>query len=81
MPTPYPQFCELFAQLGLPSDIKDVGAFIQRHTPLPETVRLEEAHFWTPAQAALLRDELLKDAEWAAVVDRLNLALRAPNTL
>ena len=73
----YHQFCELFAQLGLPSDVKDVAAFIQKHSPLPPATRLEEASFWSPAQAALLRDELQGDADWSAVVDQLNLALRA----
>ena len=38
-------------------------------------MRLEEAPFWTPAQAQLLREERLDDADWAMVVDRLNVAL------
>ncbi len=74
----YHQFCELFAQLGLPSEVQEVAAFIQRHTPLPATTRLEDAPFWSSAQAALLREEILGDADWAEVVDQLNLALRAP---
>ena len=74
----YHQFCELFAQLGLPSDVKDVTAFIQKHTPLNPATRLEDAPFWSPAQAALLRDELQRDADWSSLVDQLNLALRAP---
>lgn len=74
----YHQFCELFAQLGLPSDVKDVSAFIQKHSPLANHVRLEDAPFWSPAQAALLRDELQRDADWAELVDQLNLALRGP---
>lgn len=41
-------------------------------------MRLEEAPFWTAAQAQLLREERIDDADWAIVVDRLNLALRAP---
>ena len=71
-------FSELFAQLGLPSDSPSIQAFIARHAPLAEDVRLEEAPFWTPAQAQLLREERIDDADWAIVVDRLNLALRAP---
>lgn len=71
------QFCELFAQLGLPSEVGDVEKFIKQHAPLPDHVRLEDAPFWSSAQAALLRDELLRDADWAELVDRLNLALRA----
>ncbi|MFN4352287.1 MAG: DUF2789 domain-containing protein [Hylemonella sp.] len=73
----YHQFCELFAQLGLPADVPSIAAFIQSHSPLPPAVRLEDAPFWTPAQAALLREQLLADADWAEVADQLNLALRA----
>lgn len=76
MSPPYHQFCELFAQLGLPSDVKAIASFIQSHSPLPPGTRLEDAPFWTPAQAALLRDEIRDDADWAGLVDRLNLALR-----
>lgn len=74
----YHQFCELFAQLGLPSEVQDIATFIKSHSPLNAATRLEDAPFWTPAQAALLRDELVGDSDWSAVVDQLNLALRAP---
>lgn len=67
---------DLFAQLGLPSDADAIRAFIVGHSPLPEAVRLEDAAFWTPAQASLIRDSLGADADWAEIVDRLNLALR-----
>jgi hypothetical protein len=74
------RFCELFQQLGLPSDEAGIAAFIQRHSPLDPETRLEEAAFWTPAQSALLREQLLNDADWAEVVDQLNLALRSPTS-
>ncbi len=74
----YHRFCELFAQLGLPADVPSIAAFIQSHTPLPPATRLEEAPFWTPQQAALLRENLQEDADWAELVDQLNLALREP---
>ncbi|QKO21312.1 DUF2789 domain-containing protein [Rhodoferax sp. BAB1] len=74
----YHQFCELFAQLGLPADVPSIAAFIQSHSPLPPATRLEEAPFWTPPQAALLRENLQEDADWAELVDQLNLALREP---
>ncbi len=70
------EFSELFAQLGLPSDEEAIRSFIALHAPLPEQVRLEDASCWTRAQAQLLRESLAQDADWAAVVDRLNLALR-----
>ncbi len=70
-------FSELFAQLGLASDEAGIQAFIAQHAPLPDDMRLEEAPFWSPAQAQLLREERIDDADWAEVVDQLNLALHA----
>ncbi len=69
-------FTELFAQLGLPNDALSIRQFIQTHTPLNSSIRLEDAQFWSTAQASLLREELLGDSDWAEVIDRLNLALR-----
>lgn len=70
-------FRELFAQLGLEADFESIRSFIATHAPLPGDLRLEDAPFWTPAQARLLREALVVDADWAEVVDRLNLALHA----
>ncbi len=69
-------FTELFAQLGLPNDASSIRQFIQTHSPLNSSVRIEEAHFWNAAQASLLKEELLGDSDWAEVIDRLNVALR-----
>ncbi|MCZ2496378.1 DUF2789 family protein [Xylophilus sp. Kf1] len=69
-------FTELFDQLGLPSDEDSIVAFIDRNRPLPEGVTLPEASFWTPAQVQFLRESIAADADWAEVVDQLNLALR-----
>lgn len=66
---------DLFAQLGLPSDEGDIQAFVAAHRPLPGDARLADAPFWTAAQARFLRDEILEDADWASVVDQLNLML------
>lgn len=74
----YHRFCELFEQLGLPADVPGIAAFVQSHSPLDARTRLEDAAFWTPAQAALLREHIQDDSDWAEVVDQLNLALRAP---
>jgi hypothetical protein len=76
METDFHRFSELFAQLGLASDAASIRSFIATHAPLPGDVRLEEAAFWTPAQARLLRESLGDDADWAEVVDHLNVALR-----
>jgi len=67
---------ELFAQLGLPSDVGSISGFITKHAPLADNIRLEDAPCWTAAQATLLREQLLQDADWAAAVDELNSALR-----
>lgn len=68
---------DLFDQLGLPSEEAEVQQFITRHRPVPETVALPDAPFWTPAQAQFLREQWQRDADWAEVVDQLNIALRA----
>ena len=73
------RFAELFAQLGLPSDEAGIRQFIDSHTPLAANIVLSDAPFWTAAQAAFLKEEILEDADWAELVDQLNLALRQPN--
>lgn len=70
------RFTELFAQLGLRTDAAGIGEFLEAHAPLPADVLLADAPFWTSAQATLLREELLEDADWAEVIDQLNAALR-----
>ncbi|MET0813666.1 MAG: DUF2789 domain-containing protein [Pseudoxanthomonas sp.] len=70
-------FSELFAQLGLADDNASIQQFIATHSPIPDGVRLEDAPFWSPSQSQLLREERRDDADWAMVVDRLNVALHA----
>lgn len=65
----------LFEQLGLPADPASIDAFIARHRPLPNHMKVSEAPFWSDAQGALLKELLLEDAEWAPVVDELNVRL------
>lgn len=74
--TPH-SLANLFAQLGLPDDEASIQSFIKAHSPLPETVDLFCADFWTPAQARLLHESLREDADWAIAVDELNASLRA----
>ena len=64
----------LFDQLGLPSDEQSIDRFIADHR-LPDDVKLIEADFWNERQAAFLKEELRIDADWARVVDELNLRL------
>ena len=65
----------LFAQLGLPSEPAAINGFIATHAHLPENLPLADAPFWSPSQAAFLREEILEDADWAEVVDQLNACL------
>jgi hypothetical protein len=67
----------LFAQLGLPNDEAAISAFIVTHAPLPHDVQLTNASFWTPTQAAFLKAEIAEDADWSAVIDTLDVQLRA----
>lgn len=78
MNTIHPRLPELFDQLGLPSDEASIQHFLRTQAPLPDNMRLEDAPCWTPAQARLLCEALAADADWAPVVDRLNVALHAP---
>ncbi len=66
----------LFRQLGLPDDEAAIARFIAEH-PLPPDLPIEQAPFWSPAQAAFVREELAEDADWAEVIDQLNVLLHA----
>ena len=65
---------DLFAQLGLDSDQAGIDAFVASHS-LPDDVKLIDAEFWTPQQARFLKEELREDADWAPIVDELNVLL------
>ncbi len=67
---------QLFAQLGLPDDAGAIAAFIARHAPLPGHVALSEAPIWNASQAEFLCSEQARDADWAELVDTLDVALR-----
>lgn len=65
----------LFEQLGLDSSPAAIDAFISQYSPLAEDCKLVDAEFWTAPQAAFLKQQLREDADWAPVVDELNLRL------
>jgi hypothetical protein len=65
----------LFQQLGLESSESAIKDFCKRHY-LPKEVLLEDAPFWTPAQRAFLKESLNADAQWAEVIDHLDISLR-----
>jgi hypothetical protein len=65
----------LFDQLGLDSSDKAIDDFIASHSPLADDKKLIDADFWTPQQSAFLKEQLREDADWARVVDELNLRM------
>ena len=67
-------FRELFAQLGLPNSDAAIRQFCAEHSVRQHT-SLPDAEFWTPAQAQFLRDAWGEDADWAEVIDQLNITL------
>lgn len=66
----------LFAQLGLPADDAGLESFIAAHRPLDNGIALYRAPFWSEAQRAFLKEEIIEDADWATVIDDLNGRLR-----
>ena len=66
----------LFEQLGLPGGAAEIERFVATHRPLAAATALADAPFWSVAQAQFLREEIEDDADWAEVVDQLNLMLR-----
>jgi hypothetical protein len=66
----------LFAQLGLPNDDAAIEQFITAHRPLDNSVPLYRAPFWSVTQHNFLKEEIIEDADWAAVIDDLNGRLR-----
>lgn len=77
MESPVHSLPSLFKQLGLPDDAISIERFVAVHSPLKRELKLEDAFFWTDSQRAFLREEILEDADWAQVMDELNVLLRA----
>ena len=71
----------LFKQLGLPDDPVSIDRFVATHSPLKPGLHLADAFFWSKSQADFLRGEILDDADWAEVVDRLDVLLRKSREL
>lgn len=67
---------DLFKQIGLGSSPKEIDAFLRAHAPLAEEIALPDAPFWSPTQAAFLRESLATDSDWAGMTDVLSAALR-----
>ncbi|ALM52744.1 DUF2789 domain-containing protein [Halomonas huangheensis] len=69
-------FSELFEQLGLASDAASIKRFIEHNSPLPADMELPNAPCWNEGQAEFLREAIEEDADWAEVVDHLDVSMR-----
>jgi hypothetical protein len=66
----------LFQQLGLDGTNKAVASFIDKNAPIANDVKLHEADFWISSQSECLKKMVDEDADWAEIVDQLNVLLR-----
>ncbi|CAM2758856.1 DUF2789 domain-containing protein [Vibrio mytili] len=67
---------DLFEQLGLGSSPEEIKDFVNHHRHQRDSVVLHEASFWTRSQAAFLKQAIDEDADWAELVDQLDVMLR-----
>ncbi|NMH61210.1 DUF2789 domain-containing protein [Alteromonas ponticola] len=75
MYTQQPTMQDLFVQLGLDSGDEEIERFIEQHRGMNDSRHIEEAPFWNASQADFLKRALIEDAEWAEVIDQLNVQL------
>jgi len=76
MEIPIHSMASLFEQLGLDSTVEAIEAFINTNGPLPGSVELYKADFWNASQASFLKQMKDADADWAEIVDQLDVMLR-----
>lgn len=76
MESPVHSLTALFDQLGLASTDEAIAEFVREAGPLEDRVELHQAKCWSPAQASFLKSVIREDADWAEVVDQLNVMLR-----
>lgn len=69
------QMYTLFEQLGLSSGAEQIKQFIDTHS-LAQGEHIQDAKFWTAAQASFLREAIQDDSDWAELVDHLDVTLR-----
>lgn len=79
MEQPIHNLASLFKQLGLAYTNEAIEGFINRNRPLPSNLLLHEAEFWSASQASFLKEAIEEDADWAEVVDELNVLLCRPH--
>lgn len=66
----------LFSQLGLDNSPQAIKDFTLKNQPLSGELELWEADFWSASQASFLKQAKDEDADWASIVDQLNIMLR-----
>ena len=76
MEAPIHNLVSLFKQLGLDNTSEAIEGFINRNRPVPDNLALHEAEFWSESQASFLKEAIEADADWAEIVDELNVLLR-----
>ncbi len=67
---------ELFEQLGLSGKPQDIEQFVRQHQGELGRESLHQAPFWNDGQASFLRQAYEQDADWAELVDQLDVLLR-----
>ncbi|MBS1228336.1 MAG: hypothetical protein H6R17_1613 [Proteobacteria bacterium] len=80
MDTQQHSMADLFAQLGLPATPAEIEEFIRTHGPLANQLALYRAPFWSDSQRCFLKEEIIEDADWSAVIDELNSRLHEQPT-
>ena len=65
----------LFEQLGLTNSGQEIDTFIKQHSSLASNVLLHNAAFWSASQASFLKQAKDDDADWAEIVDQLDVML------
>jgi hypothetical protein len=65
----------LFDQLGLDSSPDAIAKFVSSHN-IDADIPLHEADFWNSAQASFIQDAIEEDADWAEIIDQLDIMLR-----
>lgn len=66
----------LFDQLGLDAQNTSIDNFITINKTIPCNVELHEATFWNASQASFLKQMKDEDADWAGIIDQLDVMLR-----
>ncbi len=66
----------LFDQLGLDNEDSFIDHFITINKPIPGNVELHNATFWNASQSSFLKQMKDEDADWAGVIDQLDVMLR-----